>query len=62
MLPEANRADVDRLVIESQPGHVQYAAQEGIAPDARDIARADKLRKEFSNLPALDFDKLQDQE
>jgi protein arginine kinase len=62
MLPEANRADVDRLVIESQPGHVQYAAQEGIAPEARDIARADKLRQEFSNLPALAFDKLQEQE
>jgi hypothetical protein len=39
---------------------VQYAAQEGIAPEARDIARADKLRQEFSNLPALAFDKLQD--
>lgn len=62
MLPEANRADVDRLVIESQPGHVQYAAQEGIAADARDIARADKLRQQFSNLPALAFDKLQEQE
>ena len=62
MLPEANRADVDRLVIESQPGHVQYAAQEGIAPEARDIVRADKLRQEFSNLPALAFDKLQEQE
>ena len=33
MLPEENRADVDRLVIECQPGHVQYAAQEGIEPE-----------------------------
>jgi hypothetical protein len=41
---------------------VQYAAQEGIAPDVRDIARADKLRQEFSNLPALAFDKLAEQE
>lgn len=62
MLPEANRADVDRLVIESQPGHVQYAAKEGIEPDARDIARADKLREEFANLPALAFDKLEEQD
>lgn len=58
MLPESNRADVDRLVIECQPGHVQYAAQQGIEPDARDIVRADKLRQEFDNLPALAFDKL----
>jgi protein arginine kinase len=58
MLPEMNRADVDRLVIECQPGHVQYAAQEGIEPDARDIARADKLREEFDNFPTLAFDKL----
>jgi protein arginine kinase len=62
MLPEENRADVDRLVIECQPGHVQYAAQEGIEPEARDIARADKLREEFNSLPALAFDKLSELE
>ena len=32
--------------------------KKGIEPDARDIARADKLREEFDNLPALAFDKL----
>jgi len=58
MLPEENRADVDRLVIECQPGHIQYAAQEGIESDARDIARANKLRENFSSLPPLAFDKL----
>ncbi len=62
MLPEATRADVDRFVIESQPGHVQYAAKEGIEPDARDIARADRLREEFTNIPTLAFDKLKDSE
>ncbi len=62
MLPETNRADVDRLVIESQPGHVQYAAQQGIEPDARDIARAAQLRQAFRNLPALVFDKLENPE
>jgi protein arginine kinase len=61
MLPEVNRADVDRLVIECQPGHIQYAAREDIDPYARDIARADKLREQFSNLPALVFDKLDEQ-
>jgi protein arginine kinase len=62
MLPEVNRADVDRLVIECQPGHVQYAAHKDIEPDARDITRARKLRAEFINLPALDFDKLEEQD
>jgi protein arginine kinase len=60
MLPEGNRSNVDRLFIECQPGHVQYAAKAGIEPDARDIARADKLRKEFNHLPPLAFDKLED--
>ena len=60
ILPDENRADVDRLFIECQPGHVQYAAQEGIAPDARDLARADKLREEFNNMPPLDFDKIKE--
>jgi protein arginine kinase len=60
MLPESNRSDVDRLFIECQPGHVQYAAGEGIEPDARDLCRADLLRKEFVKLPALDFDKVKD--
>jgi protein arginine kinase len=60
MLPEKNRSDVDRLFIECQPGHVQYAAKAGVEPSARDIARADKLREEFNNLPALTFDKVDD--
>ncbi|MGB0272716.1 MAG: protein arginine kinase [Opitutales bacterium] len=58
MLPETNRAVIDRLFIECQPGHVQYVAQAGIAPEDRDVARARKLRDEFSQLPPLDFDKV----
>jgi len=58
MLPENNRSDVDRLFIECQPGHIQYAAGEGIEPEARDLSRADTLRGEFARLPALDFDKV----
>lgn len=60
MLPEANRSDVDRLFIECQPGHIQHAAGEGIEPNARDLCRADTLRREFAQLPALDFDKVKD--
>jgi len=58
MLPESYRADVDRFFIECQPGHIQHAAEVGIDPDARDVNRANTLRKEFKSLPALDFDKV----
>ena len=58
MLPEETRAKIDRLVIECQPGHIQYAVEEKIDPEIRDISRADKLRKEFDKLPPLDFAKL----
>jgi len=60
MLPEETRSDVDRLFIECQPGHIQYAAQAGIEPSGRDIARADKLRKEFRSMPSLNYDHLTD--
>ena len=56
MLAEENRAVIDRLFIECQPGHIQYAAKAGIEPEQRDIVRAEKLRKEFSKLTALSFD------
>lgn len=60
MLPESCRYEIDRYFIECQPGHVQYDAKEGIDPENRDLARADKLREEFMRLPALDFDKVRD--
>lgn len=55
MLPEENRGDIDRLFIECQPGHIQYEAKRGIAPDDRDVARATILREEFEKLPPLEF-------
>lgn len=58
MLPESKRADIDRFFIECQPGHIQHAASAGIEPDARDVCRATKLRKELASLPPLDFDKV----
>ena len=60
MLPEERRADIDRLFIECQPGHIQHAARAGIEPDARDICRATKLREELATLPSLNFDKIAD--
>ena len=58
LLPDEYRTIVDRLFIECQPGHIQYAAQVGIEPEARDITRADKLREEFNNMSSLDFDNI----
>jgi protein arginine kinase len=58
MLPEETRTEIDRLMIECQPGHIQYAVRENINPQVRDISRADKLREEFDKLPNLDFHKI----
>lgn len=58
ILPEETRAEIDRLMIECQPGHIQYAVKESIDPEIRDIARANKLREEFDKLPILDFHKI----
>lgn len=56
MLPASARADVDRLFIECQPGHVQFAAQSGIEPEQRDIVRATTLRKEFGAIGPLTYE------
>ena len=55
MLPEESRAEVDRLMIECQPGHIQYVVYQDIDPETRDIIRADKIREEFNKLPPLNF-------
>jgi protein arginine kinase len=55
-LPESRRAEVDRMFIECQPGHIQYEVKSDIAPELRDTARAAKLRSVFSKLPPLSFD------
>ena len=58
MLPEDHRTDVDRLFIETQPGHIQFSAGRDIEQDDRDLARADRLREQFAAMPALTFDSL----
>jgi protein arginine kinase len=55
-LPERHRGDVDRMFIECQPGHIQYAAKSDIDAELRDIVRATRLRTIFSKLPPLNFD------
>jgi protein arginine kinase len=53
--PADRRAVVDRLLIESQPGHLQHAARHDLEPAARDRLRAERLRTEFANFAKPDF-------
>jgi protein arginine kinase len=55
MLPVELRSTVDRLFIECQPGHVQYAARKPIETAERDSFRARLLRAEFEKVGTPDF-------
>jgi len=50
MLPPELRPTVDRLFMECQPGHIQYAAKRSIDSGDRDILRAALLRSEFEKV------------
>lgn len=58
MLSSNYREVIDRLTMEIQPGHVQYTAQSEIAPDERDKIRADRIREQLTQFPALDYNKV----
>jgi protein arginine kinase len=62
MLPDDTRPLVDRLFMESQPGHIQVQLSGESGTDQRDFYRASLLRKATSKLPQLNFDILRDQE
>jgi len=53
--PDTDRTVVDRLLIECQPGHIQYAAQGETEPAKRDWLRAARLRSEFAKVRPPDF-------
>ncbi len=55
VFPEIRRPVVDRLFIEAQPGHIQYAARGAFDPAQRDLLRAEFLRKEFATFGQPDF-------
>ena len=55
VFPDTERAVVDRLFIECQPGHVQHAAKGAFDPAQRDVLRAGRLRSEFAKLTHPDF-------
>jgi protein arginine kinase len=52
---DKQRAVIDRLFIECQPGHVQHAAKGSFEPGQRDVLRAERLRSEFAKMPPPDF-------
>jgi protein arginine kinase len=52
---EARRPVIDRLLIETQPGHIQYAAHGAFDSAQRDLLRARFLRAEFAKFSAPDF-------
>jgi protein arginine kinase len=59
MLPEENRALIDRLFTDIQPAHIQYAlsvidAKAAQDAQVRDRYRADILRGQFAQFPPLD--------
>lgn len=58
VLPEEHRGLVDRLLIECQPGHVQWLFQEKADAGQRDVLRARLLRREFESVPRPDFKNL----
>lgn len=55
LLPQEYRTHVDRLFIETQPGHIQLSASGEVEPGERDQRRAKAMREEFSSLPGLSF-------
>jgi len=57
-LADEYRQRVDRLFIESQPGHVQYLAKREVEPSERDVLRAEVLRQSFHDMPTPSFSHL----
>ena len=55
VFPADGRAVIDRLFIESQPGHIQRSAQHDLESNQRDILRAERLRNEFAQFAKPNF-------
>jgi protein-arginine kinase len=53
MIPSSWRATIDRLLIETQPAHLQHKAGKEIGPSERDALRAKIMREEFALMPTL---------
>ena len=57
ILPASLQESCDRLFMETQPAHLQWAAGRKLEPDARDVLRAQMIRDQLhSELPpAIDI-------
>jgi protein arginine kinase len=55
IFPDANRSIIDRMLIEAQPGHLQYAQKGELDAGRRDVLRAARLRTEFATFARPDF-------
>jgi protein arginine kinase len=55
VFPDSKRSVTDRLFIEAQPGHLQYAQKGEFEAGQRDLLRAERLRSEFANFDRPDF-------
>jgi protein arginine kinase len=53
MIPAFWRDAADRLLVETQPGHMQVRSGGAIDPATRDALRAKIMREEFAQLPTL---------
>ena len=56
-LPENARAEIERLFIYCQPGHVALLNSAATTPEKRDTFRALYLKKQFEKFPDLEFKK-----
>ncbi|HET7536299.1 MAG TPA: ATP--guanido phosphotransferase, partial [Candidatus Didemnitutus sp.] len=55
VFPDSQRAVVDRLFIECQPGHIQHNTKRSAEAGQRDVLRGELLRTEFAKVPGPDF-------
>jgi protein arginine kinase len=55
IFPDSQRAVVDRLFIECQPGHIQHHSRRAAEAGQRDVLRGERLRAEFEKVPKPDF-------
>ncbi len=56
LFSEECRGTVDRLFIETQPGHLQHTQKAQFEPGQRDILRSTRLRNEFWSFPRPDYE------
>jgi protein arginine kinase len=55
VFPDTQRAVVDRLFIECQPGHIQHNTHRSVEAGERDVLRGELMRTEFAKVPLPDF-------